>query len=114
MEAAVLPIVGFHGGHDRAAISDRHQHAHLKEAGSGRNGLLHLFSRCTGSSLRPKVSAEAWYRANGVLPESEGGGPRGTLVTSEDSPLGGIDSRGLEQLMKRIFKLYPTDPEGRP
>ena len=42
----------------------------------------------------------AWYAANGVTPA---GGPGGVLVTSEDSPTGGIDSRALAEQIRRVF-----------
>jgi hypothetical protein len=34
----------------------------------------------------------AWYRANGVLPATEGGGPQGMLVTSTESSTSGFDN----------------------
>jgi ATP-dependent exoDNAse (exonuclease V) alpha subunit len=45
----------------------------------------------------------AWYRANGVLPLEEGGGPNGTLVITRDDPQGGIDSQTISKLLKDIF-----------
>jgi hypothetical protein len=51
------------------------------------------------------AAKEAWYRANGILPFAEGGGPKGTLVTSEDSPQKGLDSQQLEQLARRVLQL---------
>jgi hypothetical protein len=45
----------------------------------------------------------AWYRANGVLPESEGGGPNGTLVTSEGSGATGFDLPAINATVARIF-----------
>jgi hypothetical protein len=38
----------------------------------------------------------AWYRANGVLLHVEGGGPDGTLVTSEDGADGSMSSADIE------------------
>lgn len=45
----------------------------------------------------------AWYRAQGVLPHDEGGGPSGTLVTTEDDEHGGIDSARLAALVADLF-----------
>lgn len=45
----------------------------------------------------------AWYRANGVLPHEEGGGPSGTLVVTRDDPQGGFDSQSITQLLKDLF-----------
>lgn len=48
---------------------------------------------------------QAWYCANGILPFSDGGGPNGTLVTSDDSPQKGVDCEQLEQLARRVLGL---------
>jgi hypothetical protein len=45
----------------------------------------------------------AWYRANGVLPESEGGGPSGMLVTSTGSGLTGFDLPAIKATVVRLF-----------
>jgi len=45
----------------------------------------------------------AWYRANGVLPESEGGGPNGMLVTSIGSGLKGFDLPSIKATVARVF-----------
>jgi hypothetical protein len=45
----------------------------------------------------------AWYAKNGVLPGD--GGSNGCLVTSEDTPNGGIDSRALEEQIRRVFSV---------
>ncbi|MGE3342580.1 MAG: AAA family ATPase [Vicinamibacterales bacterium] len=47
----------------------------------------------------------AWYRRNGIAPASEGGGPNGTLVITEDDPRGGIDSGGIERLAREVLGL---------
>jgi len=44
----------------------------------------------------------AWYRANGVLPESEGGGPEGMLVTSEGSGMTGFDQTKIQATIRRL------------
>jgi hypothetical protein len=45
----------------------------------------------------------AWYRANGVLPENEGGGPNGMLVTSMGSGLTGFDLPTIKATVSRVF-----------
>jgi hypothetical protein len=45
----------------------------------------------------------AWYRNHGVLPEKEGGGPNGTLVTTEDGDDGSISSAAIEALVDRLL-----------
>lgn len=44
-----------------------------------------------------------WYARNGVLPGD--GGPNGRLVTSADSPGGGIDSKALDEKIRQVFSL---------
>jgi hypothetical protein len=46
---------------------------------------------------------KAWYARNGVLPFEDGGGPRGTLVTTDD--LHGVDSPGWRELAVKAFEL---------
>lgn len=44
-----------------------------------------------------------WYREQGILPYTEGGGPNGVLVTSEDDAQGGIDSGHIERLIDEVL-----------
>lgn len=44
-----------------------------------------------------------WYRANGVLPLEEGGGPSGTLIVTRDQVDGGIDSESIGGMIKKTF-----------
>lgn len=46
---------------------------------------------------------QEWYRRNGILPFSEGGGPRGTLIITRDQADGGIDSAQLNVLVAEVF-----------
>ena len=41
-----------------------------------------------------------WYRDNGIVPDGEGGGPNGTLVTSTETE--GIDHDQIARLVRRI------------
>jgi len=44
-----------------------------------------------------------WYRNNGILPWQEGGGSKGTLIVTEDSEAGGISSKDIEDIIKRVI-----------
>ena len=45
----------------------------------------------------------AWYRAQDVLPHSEGGGSGGTLIITQDDANGGIQSNEIERLVERVL-----------
>ena len=48
----------------------------------------------------------AWLKAHGILPrEKGGGGPMGTLVITQDSVDGGIDSEAVSQLVEELFSI---------
>jgi len=47
---------------------------------------------------------QRWYRDQGIVVWEKGGGPNGTLVTSQDSDRGGIDSGAIERLIDEVFK----------
>ena len=44
-----------------------------------------------------------WYRNNGILPWEEGGGANGTLIVTEDSKEGGISSKDIEDITRRVI-----------
>lgn len=44
-----------------------------------------------------------WYRDNDILPHEEGGGTKGTLIITEDSPAGGISSQAIEQIISEVL-----------
>jgi hypothetical protein len=55
-------------------------------------------------SYRRKWSEKLeWYRREGVLPHKEGGGPNGTLVTTEDGADGSISSAEIESLVDELL-----------
>ncbi|MFZ1701030.1 MAG: ATP-dependent RecD-like DNA helicase [Pyrinomonadaceae bacterium] len=41
-----------------------------------------------------------WYRANGVLPAEDGGGPQGSLITTTESSTDGFDSAVVSELIR--------------
>ncbi len=45
----------------------------------------------------------AWYRKEGVLPRSEGGSARATLVITRDDDRGGIDTGEIDHLIDELF-----------
>jgi ATP-dependent exoDNAse (exonuclease V) alpha subunit len=45
----------------------------------------------------------AWYKAKGVLPREDGGGPKGTLIVTRDEANGSIDSSKIAQLIEEVF-----------
>jgi hypothetical protein len=45
----------------------------------------------------------AWYRSQNILPIEEGGGPEGTLITTEDGADGGIDALKIKTLINSVF-----------
>lgn len=45
----------------------------------------------------------AWYKRNGILPYADGGGPNGTLVTTEDGEDGSISSADIEALVDELL-----------
>ena len=44
-----------------------------------------------------------WYRGQDILPWDEGGGARGTLIITEDDPVGGIDAQKIKALIREIW-----------
>ncbi len=46
----------------------------------------------------------AWYKANGILPYEEGGGPNGTLIVTRDEANGSIDSAKITKLIVELLQ----------
>lgn len=49
----------------------------------------------------------AWYRANGILPHTEGGGPKGTLIETVDNEKGGISSKEILRVVREVLLQQP-------
>ncbi|WP_066425072.1 ATP-dependent RecD-like DNA helicase [Anabaena sp. 4-3] len=47
-----------------------------------------------------------WYRENDILPYSEGGGTRGTLIETSDDVHGGISSQEIEKIIQDVILGY--------
>lgn len=76
----------------------------IEDAESGKNfywehcGMLHV------PNYRKRWEEKlAWYKANGVLPFEEGGGPKGTLILTRDEANGSIDSSKIVKLIEEVF-----------
>ena len=61
-------------------------------------GMLHV-----PSYFKRWTEKLAWYKANGIAPLSEGGGSRGILIETRDSPEGGISSPQIEQVIRDVL-----------
>jgi hypothetical protein len=76
----------------------------IEDADTGRT---HYWEHCgmltDAGYARRWAAKQHWYRENGVLPEEEGGGPKGTLVVTEDDEKGGIDSAAVHQKIQELF-----------
>ncbi|HVJ44295.1 MAG TPA: AAA family ATPase [Dongiaceae bacterium] len=46
----------------------------------------------------------AWYRAHGILPQDEGGGPKGVLIVTRDTEGGGINSAEISALIENVLR----------
>jgi ATP-dependent exoDNAse (exonuclease V) alpha subunit len=71
------------------------------------SGITYFWEHC-GLLHKPDYEARwqaklAWYRNNGVLPHSEGGGSRGTLIITRDQENGGISSQEIEQIVTQVI-----------
>jgi len=44
-----------------------------------------------------------WYRENGILPHSEGGGDKGTLIETRDKENGGISSQEIDRIIQEVI-----------
>jgi len=45
-----------------------------------------------------------WYKEQGIVLHNEGGGPEGTLITSEDDERGGIHSNEIEKMLDEVLQ----------
>jgi hypothetical protein len=51
---------------------------------------------------------KAWYAANGVLPHTQGGGPNGSLMWTDD--LDGADAQSWLKLASDVLGVTPAEP----
>ena len=70
-------------------------------------GITYYWEHC-GMMFDPNYAA-GWkekqdlYRAHGILPHQEGGGPNGTLIVTHDDSVGGISSKAIGDLIKSLI-----------
>lgn len=53
--------------------------------------------------VRRWEAKKSLYREHGILPQGEGGGPKGTLIETFDDTNGGISSKSIQELIDLIF-----------
>lgn len=46
-----------------------------------------------------------WYKEQEILPHKDGGGPEGTLVTTMDDEVGGIQSDEIEKILDNVLMI---------
>jgi hypothetical protein len=73
----------------------------IEDADTGVNWIWEHLGMLGNAEYDRKWKAKLqWYRENDVLPDDEGGGPNGTLITSTE--MEGIDHAQIERLIKKI------------
>jgi hypothetical protein len=78
--------------------STRYPDFTIEDEISGRNIYWEHLGMLERQDYRKSWEAKlAWYRANGVLSAEDGGGPRGTLVTSTESSTKGFDFSTVQE-----------------
>ncbi len=70
-------------------------------------GVTYYWEHCgllTDPAYRQRWEAkQKWYRALDILPHTEGGGERGTLIVTEDNAQTGISSQSIRELITEII-----------
>jgi AAA domain/UvrD-like helicase C-terminal domain len=76
----------------------------IEDAETGRRVFLEHLGLMSEPAYRRRWATKLdWYRAQGVLPEDEGAGDAGTLVTTTEE--NGIDSAGIEHRLRALLGL---------
>ena len=76
----------------------------IEDAESGKNFFWEHCSMLHVPSYRRRWDAKlAWYKANGILPREDGGGPNGILIITRDEANGSIDSEKIAKLIDEVF-----------
>ena len=75
----------------------------IEDAETGQRVFLeHLGLQSEPAYRRRWLAKLDWYRSQGVLPEDEGEGDAGILVTTTEDQ--GIDSAGIEQKLRALLR----------
>jgi hypothetical protein len=45
-----------------------------------------------------------WYKKHGIVPHEKGGGDRGTLIVTRDTPAGGISSQDIVKVIETVLR----------
>ena len=64
----------------------------------------HLGMLSDGAYRRRWQEKVEWLKDHGILPREEGGGPLGSLIVTQDSANGGIDSEAVSRLIEELFR----------
>jgi hypothetical protein len=76
----------------------------IEDAASGRNYYWEHCGMLRVPSYRRRWEEKlVWYKANGILPYEEGGGPSGVLIITRDEANGSIDSAKIAQVIDDVF-----------
>ena len=65
----------------------------------------HLGMLSDGGYRRRWEEKVEWLKDHGILPREEGGGPMGSLIVTQDSANGGIDSETVSRLIEELFRI---------
>lgn len=72
------------------------------------SGITYYWEHCgllTDGDYKKRWDAKKeWYRQNHILPYSEGGGTRGTLIETRDDVNGGISSQEILHLIQQVIQ----------
>jgi ATP-dependent exoDNAse (exonuclease V) alpha subunit len=72
------------------------------------SGLVYYWEHCgmlSDVNYRKRwAKKKAWYAQQGILPLEKNGGPNGTLIVTEDTLQGGIDSSQIRKLIDSIWQ----------
>ena len=63
----------------------------------------HLGMLSDGAYRRRWEEKVEWLKGHGIVPREEGGGPMGSLIVTQDSADGGIDSEAISRLVQELF-----------
>jgi len=70
------------------------------------SGIIYYWEHCgmlfDANYAKRWEEKKALYRKHGILPLEDGGGKKGTLIISKDDSAGGISSKGIGELIKKI------------
>jgi hypothetical protein len=72
------------------------------------SGLVYYWEHC-GMLHDPEYKARweqkvGWYKKHGIVPHEEGGGDRGTLIVTRDTPAGGISSQDIVNVIETVLR----------